>query len=207
MLQLALLLVLSQPVTVAKVNNEWVVTETRTVAHVVERENVKATLCFKIIDTPNGPVQGATLVEVLPLKDKKLGIVTDTPGKYRLITFDSQFQQTIEDFTVGPAPGPGPVPTPGVKNVLILYQTEDVNPRLAKFLVDIRTTNYPNKQLFLFDPDTKDPQGQTPEWLRGWLAKATKFPVLFISSSTGQTLYQGDLPATVDEFKTLMEKY
>lgn len=208
MLSAILFVVLSaDPITVANLNGEWVVAETRQVAHVVERKDAKLTWCYRIVQTPNGRVQGADLVEVLPLKGGNYGIVTDVPGDYRFMSIDSKFVQTVEDFTIGKPPTPPPTPIDGKRNVIILHETADTKPAFAKFLVDIRTSPKENHSLFIFDKDTKDPRGQTPDWLKGWLAKTTTFPVIFISDEKGTPLYQGPVPSTVQEYTALLEKY
>lgn len=116
----------------------------------------------------------------------------DIPGEYRFVLIaagpdkDGQLGIAIAEKTVklvgpapippNPTPGPGPTPTPGPvtsgkKTAVILRETADQTPEMARMVVSLRTgptqsyLSSKGHQLLILDKDSKDENGQVPATL------------------------------------------
>lgn len=113
------------------------------------------------------------------------------PGEYRFVLIaggagtDGKLAVAVAEKTLvvrgalpppNPTPGPGPTPTPGPvtngrKTAVILRETADQTPEMARMVVALRTgptqsyLSSKGHQLLILDKDSKDENGQTPETL------------------------------------------
>jgi hypothetical protein len=160
--------------------------------------------------------------------------VIDKPGKWWVDVTAIDFAKNIYGrksvvVEVGPAPaptpptpGPGPTPTPPIDGigfrVLILSESSERHTLTAEqrnILFGQKTRDYLN------DNAVKGDDGKTPEWrildpdtpfteANNRFAKAMKRPRTsphWIIVSNGTTGYEGPLPATVEDFLLLLDKY
>lgn len=183
------------------------------------------------------PDKGLQVFPVELLKDSKTAIVTaNVPGRYRLVAWtavgDIPSDPAICVIIVGdaptPGPGPGPnpdpippTPSPSVtdgKRCILIYESAELS-KLPEKQRQILTAKVVRD--YLRAKCDKEPDGKTPscgffdkdDALDGYspklssLMKRERKQVPWVIVGNSKTSYEGPLPASLDEFMTLLKKY
>ncbi len=108
-----------------------------------------------------------------------------------------------------PEPEPDPDPTPGKRFALVVTETRDRGPELARLLMRLRVGgDLGDTKLLLIDDDAVNEHGKSVESLKPYLDRIgdTKYPVLFLISSgktSSRVLYKGTLPSYDETIKLI----
>jgi len=120
--------------------------------------------------------------------------------------------KTIEVVGTEPSPDPPPPPPPPPVKALfgfVVEERHDRTPEAATLLLSKRVREALEDRLLVADKDVVDRGDKVPDYWSGWLkaAEGKNLPYLFLANESGQVLWEGELPKTVDDMVDLINKY
>lgn len=168
---------------------------------------------------------GSTFQRVVTQEPAKIACFeVSGEGRYlvMLTVWDGEnFRQAQEYVEIGevpqpepdPDPGPSPNPTPEpVEDLwgLIIEESSERTAAQAAVITSVRVRSQLKPGRWnVADKDVKNSRGTQMPNLVPWIERAKRrgLPTLFLHDGKGRALYEGDIPATVDDTIELLKKY
>jgi len=144
-------------------------------------------------------------------------VTLTNPGKVGIVLMvvqDGKGTLLVHEVTAGPFPDPIPPPPPDDKltDIVIIEETSQRTPELARVLTSKKVSAFIDSSGLDFvaqDQHVVDEHGKTPESYQPYIDAAKKLgmPTLFLIGEKGTTFYEGTMPKTPDAFIELVKQY